>query len=312
MNYPNYQPIPVAEDTQPHHRKYSLLQPKRWQTALLVLLTLFAGCLLLCGSCLVIYMVFPPPQENILIVGLDSREGEGFVTRTDTIMLLGIDTQRLRVNLLSIPRDLFIDVPGYGLQRINTVNVLGEVEQEGRGPHLLAESISQNFGVRIDHYIRMDFDMFVELIDAVGGVTIDVERVIVDNAYPTGNGDEVISVRFESGVQTMDGERALIYARTRHSDDDYQRAERQQQVVSALAKKLLLPTYWPAAISVLSRSIDTDMNLVDMIKVSPPVLLNAGRFDQLIIDRDYILGTQDGNAVPNYDLVSQWLRGRFD
>ncbi len=195
------------------------------------------------------------------------------------------------------------------MQRINTVNVLGEREERGSGPALLAESIDRNFGVRPDRYVRLDFRGFVELIDAVGGITIDVERVIVDNAYPTEDGG-VTSVRFESGVQHMDGARALIYARTRHADDDYHRAERQQQVVSALMVRLKNPGNWPAVLGVLNRYVETDLNLWDMTMLSPSLLLSGGRFERLVIDRDYIRPAE-GYSVPDYEQLAPWIETHF-
>lgn len=282
----------------------------RRNVAIILALVIFMP-VFLCGLTLVFYLVFPPPQTDILVMGLDSREGEGWLARADSIMLVGINPALLRVSLLSIPRDLSVDTPGYGMQRINTVNMLGEMEQAGRGAALLAEAVEQNFGISIERTVRLDFHGFVELIDAVGGITIDVERAIVDNLYPTADGG-VTSIRFESGVQHMDGERALIYARTRHADDDYRRTERQQQVVSALLGRLANPVYWPAALSVLNRSVDTNLTVWDMLRLAPPVILNRGQFEQLVIDRDKITATAGGTAVPDYSQITPWLEGRFD
>lgn len=278
------------------------------------LLVLFAGLMLpvfVCGLGLVVYLVFPPAPTDILVMGLDARPGEGALSRSDSVMLVGIDPARLRVSTLSIPRDVFIEVPGYGLQRINTINMLGEQEAAGRGITLLADSIVQSFGVQPDRYVRLDFTAFVELIDAVGGVTIDVERTIVDDLYPTEDGG-VISIRFDSGIQQMDGERALQYVRTRHADDDYRRAGRQQQVVSALVGRLVNPLRWPAALDVLRRRVDTNLSIGDLLTLAPPVLLSGGRFDQLVLDRDYLLGTAAGNAVPDYEKLKPWLEERFE
>lgn len=275
-----------------------------------ILFGILMGPIFLCGLSLVFYLTFPPPRTNILVLGVDGRGAEGYVSRTDSIMLLGIYPAQLRASLLSIPRDLFIDVPGYGMERVNTVNVLGEMEGEGQGPPLLALALQQTFGINVDRYVRLDFQGFVELIDAVGGVTIDVERAIMDDAYPTEDGG-VISVRFDPGSQQMDGERALIYARTRHADDDYQRASRQQQVLSGLLARLVNPVRWPAALSVLNRYTDTNLTIWDMLTLAAPIALNRGRFEQLVINRDYIAGTPDGNAVPDMNLISPWLEGRF-
>jgi LCP family protein required for cell wall assembly len=260
---------------------------------------------------LLAYLVFPPPQTDILILGLDAREGEGYMARTDSIMLLGIDPAHLRASVLSIPRDVFIDVPGYGSQRINTINVLGEQDRQGGGVDLLIESLAQDFGVNIDRYVRLNFQGFVELVDAVGGLTIDVERAIVDDFYPTEDGG-VQTIRFDSGLQYMNGERALQYARTRYADDDYHRAARQQQVLSALLGNLANPVRWPAVINVLNRHLDTNLTLWDMLRLAPPIVLNGGRFDQLVLNRDYLMGTADGVAVPDYSLILPWLESRFD
>lgn len=304
MNIP---PI-TTHDTQPHRPVQRRL---RRRGCLWLLFALVMAPIFLCGLTLVFYLVFPPPRTNIVIMGLDSREGEGYIARTDSIMLLGVNPAQLRVSLLSIPRDVFIDVPGYGMERINTVNVLGEVEAAGSGPTLLTSALEADFGIDLNRYLRLDFRAFIELIDAVGGVTIDVDRVVVDDAYPTADGG-VVSIRFDPGLQQMDGERALAYVRTRHQDDDYRRAERQQQVISALLGRLVNPLRWPAAVSVLNRYVDTNLTLGDLIALAPPVILNRGRFEQLVIDRDYILGTAEGYAVPNFELLIPWLQGRFE
>lgn len=269
------------------------------------------GCLFVCSVSFAAYLLFPPPHTDILVMGLDSREGEGFVARSDSIMLLGIEPRSLQVSMLSLPRDLFIDVPNYGSQRINTINMLGEVEQAGRGPGLLNEAIAFNFGIQAERYIRIDFETFVRLVDAVGGVTIEVQDTIVDEQYPTPDGG-VMTIRFEAGVQHMNGEQALIYARTRHSSDDYERAERQQQVVSALAQQLANPLNWTGVANVLGQSVDTNLTITDLIRLALPVLVDAGRFDSLVINRDYLMTSNGGGTVPNYELILPWLEGRFD
>jgi LCP family protein required for cell wall assembly len=276
-----------------------------------LLFILFMLPVFCCGLSLVAYLVVPPAPLDILVLGLDARPGEGFVTRTDSIMLVGLQPSRMRVSLLSVPRDLFITVPGYGEQRINTVNVLGENDERGSGPTLLAQSFATSFGVQPDRYVRLNFQGFIDLINAVGGVDINVERTIVDYQYPTENYG-TIEVRFEPGMQHMDGERALQYARTRHSDDDYQRANRQQQVLTALSLKLINPLNWPGALAVITTSMDTNLSPLDIAAHAPTILLNAGRFDRFVIDRDDITVSAAGNAIPNYDTLAPWLEERFD
>lgn len=279
-----------------------------WQ-GFIVALAAFACLLLSCGASVLAYIVLPLPPVNVLVLGLDTRDGEGFTTRTDSIMLLGVNPSRLDAALVSFPRDLFINVPGYGAQRINTINVLGEMEGRGQGPELVRRSIGLSFGVQPTHYVRLDFRAFERLVDAVGGVTIDVERLIVDTAYPTENFGTT-TVRFEPGRQHMDGARALIYSRTRHSDDDYRRAARQQQVVNAFARRLVNPIYWPAVTLVLVDAIDTDLGPLDIFTLAPGLLLNIGSLDQLVIDRDFIR-PGEGGAVPDYDRLIPWMQARF-
>lgn len=297
------QPQPPTPGYQPTPKKRRL----RWRRliAIVLLLPLFS-----CAACLLVYVIIPPPPADVLILGVDARPGEGYVTRTDSIMLLGVQPRRMRVSLLSIPRDLFINVPGYGSQRINTVNVLGELEQAGTGPQLLSSGIANSFGIEPDYYARLNFDAFVQLVDAVGGLTIDVPKTIVDTQYPTRDYG-TITVRFDPGRQRMDGETALIYARTRHADDDYGRAERQQQVLNALMRKLANPLHWGSAITVITLNVDTDMSVLEMLLYAPPVVIGGGTMDRLVIDRDYIL-PGSGGAVPDYNKLAPWLEPRFD
>lgn len=257
----------------------------------------------------VVTLVLPP--LDLLVLGLDARPGEGYVTRTDVIMVVGVQPRRARLNVLSLPRDLFISVPGYSAtQRINTINVLGEVNAPGSGPDLLAASIAQSFGIAPDRYVRLNFGAFVAVVDAVGGVRVNVPRAIVDYQYPTDNYG-TMTVRFEPGWQRMDGETALIYARTRHADDDYGRAERQQQVFTALARKLANPLNWVPAGVAIARNVDTNMNPVEMGLYAPAVMVGSLNVQRLVVDRDYILPGAQG-AVPNYEKLGPWLDGRFD
>ncbi len=297
MPYPYPQPVPVPP------------KKKRRFNCLLLILSVFLIPLFLCGVTLVIYVLIPPAPLTISILGVDARPNEGYVTRTDSIVLMNLRPSSLQVSLLSIPRDLFVNVPNYGLQRVNTVNALGEQEQSGYGPVLFMESIESNFNMDVNHYIRVNFDAFVQLVDGVGGITVDVPRTIVDGYYPTVDGG-TMTVTFEQGVQHLNGEQALQYARTRYTDDDYARAHRQQQVISALSVKLINPLNWFTAVSVLTRNVDSNLNILELGLYAPTFLLNAGRFEQLVIDREYITSS-DGVAVPNYALLDEWLNAHF-
>jgi len=313
LQQPKYQHTPHLYTSLPtpfHHR-----QRRRQRLgcilgcALLILAPL--GCI---SAFLLGYILFPPAPLDLVILGVDARPGQGYLTRTDSVMVLNITPAEGKVSLLSIPRDVFITVPGYGEQRINTINMLGEQEAEGSGPALLKASIQQSFGVGVEHYVRLDFGGFVALVDAVGGVDIDVPKLIIDYEYPTPNGG-VMTVRFDPGREHMDGERALQYARTRHQDDEYQRAGRQQQIVDALIKKLANPlhvTTWPRVWRAIQDHTDTDLSTWDMLRLAPGLLLGWPGREQRVLQREDLIGMKAGYWIPNYEQLLPWIEERFD
>jgi LCP family protein required for cell wall assembly len=264
--------------------------------------------------CMIVYLIFPPDPVDMLILGVDARPGQRYLTRTDAVVLVNVNPGDLGITMLSIPRDVFIYVPDYGEQRINTINVLGEQEAEGSGPALVKASFKESFGVNVENTIRLDFNGFVALVDAVGGVDIDVPKLIIDYEYPTLDGG-IITVRFDPGVEHMDGERALQYARTRHQDDDYQRAERQQQVIDAVVKKLATP--WnvarlPAAWRAFRDHTDTDLSAWDMLRMAPALVLGWPGRDQRVLQREDLIGMKAGYWRPDYDKLNPWIARHFD
>ncbi len=286
---------------------------RHWGRGQGCILSIFVLTLLFLCSCtasLALYIAFPPNALDIVVMGLDSRGNEGAVTRTDSVIVVGVQPSNLTINLLSIPRDIFINTPGYGLQRINTINVLGELDESGSGPQLLSDAIEMSFGIGTDRYMRLDFQAFTSLVDAVGGITIDVPYLVVDNMFPTADYG-IMSVRFEEGRQQMNGETALIYARTRHQDDDYRRAERQQQVVNALSRKLVNPLNWLPAWIAIQQHTETNLNILDIGTIIPPLFIRAGNFNQLVINRDYIL-PGDGYVTPNYNALNPYIQEHFN
>lgn len=180
---------------------------------------------------------------NILLMGIDQRSGvdEPGPYRTDTMIVISINPIRKTVGVLSIPRDLWVNIPGYKQGRINTANSLGDAGgYPGGGPALAAETVRQVLGIPIDKYILINFDVFNAVVNAVApdGVEVCVKETIHDTSYPDA-GYGTITVHFDSGCQTLDSERLLQYARTRHGNTDFDRAERQQEVMRALREKVL-------------------------------------------------------------------------
>lgn len=282
---------------------------RRRSCLVLVLAPLACTAIFLLG-----YFIFPPSPTNMVILGVDARPGEGYLTRTDAVILLNITPGKARITMLSIPRDVFIQVPNYGEQRINTINALGEQETRGSGPALVKASFQESFGVKVENYIRLDFNGFVAVIDAVGGVDIQVPKLIIDYEYPTLDGG-TITVRFDPGEQHMDGERALQYARTRHQDDDYQRAARQQQVVDALMEKLTNPlnvVKWPQVWRTIQKHTDTDLSTWDIIRLGPAVVLGWSGKNHRVLQREDLIGMKAGYWVPNYDQIMPWITKHFN
>lgn len=178
---------------------------------------------------------------NILLLGMGGLGHDGpFLTDTNIIVSLKPSTGQ--VAMISIPRDLGVKIPGLGWYKINYVNALGESQKPGQGAELAKEIIEKTFDLDIHYYVRADFAAFKEIIDEVGGVTVEVERYFIDRMYPAAD-NEYQTVEFFPGAQTMDGQRALIYVRSRHGSNgegsDFARAKRQQKILLALKEKLL-------------------------------------------------------------------------
>jgi polyisoprenyl-teichoic acid--peptidoglycan teichoic acid transferase len=175
---------------------------------------------------------------NILLLGTDARPSDTEPTRTDAIVLVRLDRDSGRVSMLSIPRDLWVSYPGGGAGRINAAFAVGEKKYgPGGGAALAKSTLSKLLGVHVDQFVLINFQGFKTLIDRLGGVNINVPEAISDPAYPTDD-YRTISISFDVGPQLMDGEHALIYARTRHADNDFGRNQRQQLVLMSIFDRI--------------------------------------------------------------------------
>lgn len=240
--------------------------------------------------------VIPDPKgvQNILLVGTDARIGQD-VSRTDTMVWVHLDPQANRVSMMSFPRDLWVNIPGYGQNRINTAYLTGETKLgKGYGPALLKKTVGDLVGVPIDHFVLVNFEGFKTIIDKIGGIYVDVPKVIDDNKYPMDEyeGDvRTMKIHFDAGRQLLDGSKALIYARTRHADSDFGRNQRQQQVLLAIFERLreqgLLGqlTSLDDYTDVLSNYIRTDISRSEMLSfASVGARLHAEDVQRFAID----------------------------
>ena len=193
---------------------------------------------------------FPGKRKlTVLIVGADENRDNrkrvvDTMARTDTILVAQVDVVNQRIHALSIPRDTLVRIPRHGWGKINSAHALG-------GPRLLVETVSNLLGnLQIDHVVIVSYKAFEEAIDALGGVTIEVEKRMV---YHDNWGD--LHVDLHPGVQRLNGKQALGYVRFRHTDSDFHRIERQQKFIRAVKERLKDPSVWMRAPQVLAAGL---------------------------------------------------------
>ncbi len=177
---------------------------------------------------------------SILLLGIDQRCDETGPTRTDSMMILTVDPIGLSASALSLPRDLWVEIPGYRVDRINQAHYLGELnEHPGGGAGLAMETVESLLGVEVDYYAAINFDGFVQFINHIDGIRVDVPEAIDDPIYPDScYGHDPFEI--DAGEQNMNGQIALKYARTRAtSGGDIDRAKRQQLVLLAIRDKIM-------------------------------------------------------------------------
>ena len=234
-------------------------------------------------------------RTNILVMGIDRRPGESFISRTDSMMLMSIDPQSEEASILSIPRDLYAIIPGYGRDRINTAFVYGSAGDNPVGGAALAMStVEYNLGVPVDHYVLVDFSAVTKGVDTLGGVDVFVPYDIDDPTYHDMNyGYDPLYI--PAGLQHLDGRTALKYARTRHVDNDFGRAYRQQQVLLAARDKALglgitgLLARAPELYKRVEQGIRTDLSMEQIVQLSQAAsAIDSENIRNEVLDQDYV------------------------
>jgi LCP family protein required for cell wall assembly len=253
------------------------------------------------------------------MMGIDQREGEEGPWRTDTVLLLTLDPVTVSAGMLSIPRDLWVTIPGYEEQnRINTAHYYGDVYgYPGGGPALARDTVTWNLGVPIHFYVRVNFSAFETLIDEIGGIDLDIPETIDDPYYPDeGYGYEPFYIA--AGQQHLDGKTALKYARTRATfGGDYDRGRRQQDVILAVRDRVVRLKQLPRLISkaptlmeTMGDAVRTDMSLEQAVQlaqlaseIEPEQIVTA------VLDHNYTSAweTPDGAQVliANYEALRE-------
>jgi LCP family protein required for cell wall assembly len=230
---------------------------------------------------------------NILLLGIDKRDDEPIEgTRSDTMMLASIDPVSKSAALVSLPRDMWVNIPGCtarsgcigGQQRINVAHAVG-------GPDLAVQTVTTDFGIPIQYYARVDFRGFQQMVDAVGGVVIDVDWPVKDDEYPTADYG-YMRIYFGPGPQLMDGAQALEYARSRHGVNDFARAGRQQKVIVSVRNRVLqmnMLSRAPELIGIAQNSVSTNLSPVQMLGLAKLMSqIDKDRIANLVIDTNYV------------------------
>jgi LCP family protein required for cell wall assembly len=210
-------------------------------------------------------------------------------------MMVFINERDQRIGILSVPRDLWVFVPGHGHTRINTVDALGErTNHPNGGLGLFDRTMRHNFDIPVDHYVRIDFRGFEDMIDELGGVTVDVKSPMNDRFpypyHPSG----WATLRLAAGRQTMDGRTTLCYCRSRMTTSDFDRSRRQRQVMVALGTKLLTlntlrraPKLWDE----FHATVDTDLTAAKALKLAYVVQgIGAQNIRSAALDRSATTG----------------------
>ncbi|MCD4752499.1 MAG: LCP family protein [Anaerolineaceae bacterium] len=244
----------------------------------------------------VIYFLFPQ-NSTILILGLDrSLEEDTWYSRSDTIIISQLKMVSGEVAMLSIPRDLWVTIPGYGENRINTAHYFAEVNNPGTGPQAAIQTIEANFGVTIDHYVRLKLEEFPRLIDAMGGITLELDEAMGG---------------LEAGTHKLDGTEALVFVRDRVGTDDFFRMKQGQVFLKAVIDRLKEPGAWvrfPLILGTAQSLVDTDIPVWQWPRLM--MVLMRGIPDQFTsetLGRDmvnpYITAGGANVLLPNWEMI---------
>jgi LCP family protein required for cell wall assembly len=249
----------------------------------------------------------PDGVVNIALLGIDQRPNEGGF-RTDSLMILSLDPQDGTATLISIPRDLYVYIPGWRIDRINTADPRG-------GFDMLRSTLLYNFGLTMDHWVLVNFWNFTSIVDSLGGLDVQVTGYLADECGRR-------FWRYAPGTYHMDGFTALCYVRMREASSDFDRMRRQQEVVLALFDKILSLdglSHIPDLYSRFNSSVQGDLTLGDILPLVPlggQLAADRSRLRQYSIDATMVTAWRvpySGAAVllPKWDAIHQMLLTAF-
>lgn len=254
---------------------------------------------------------------NLLLLGSDQRIGREETWRTDSLIVVAIRPRTGLVAMLSVPRDLWVDIPGHGPDRINVADYLGETSQgPGGGPALVAATLKENLGIPIDASARIHYQGLARIIDALGGINVTSDRAYDEWFWDETAPDGVSHMVVVTGTQRMDGRLALQYARARHGTSDFDRSRRQQQILLALRDAAMRPEVLPrlpALLMALSDTVETDLkpgqilSLLGLALRLKPEAFRGRVFDSTMV-RDWVTPGGAQVLLPNRARIEQVWR----
>jgi len=246
-------------------------------------------------------------QVNILVLGSDWRPGSGY--RTDVILLVSLNPNLGTASLVSFPRDLYVDIPGRGKNRINTAHPMG-------GFPLTVATFQQNFGVTIDYYVLTNFQGFVNIVDSLGGIDVYAAKNLTDQCKLPQAQNGYCSVG--PGLVHMDGQTALWYVRSRYSTSDFDRTRREQEVLIALFNKLMSLNALariPELYQYYRSSVETNLPLdvaISLAPLAPQLLADPSRIQRYAIGPGQVTPTRTESGasvlIPNVEAIREILR----
>jgi len=246
-----------------------------------------------------------PMRTNILLLGIDRTPQGSVVGRSDTLILTSIQPTKGEIVMLSIPRDLWVTIPGVGENRINAAHLFAENDQPGTGPAAALDTVQHNFGVDVDYYVRIQFEGLRTFVDALGGITLELDSVMG---------------KFPPGEYLLDGETALAFVRDRSGGDDFFRMGHAQIFMRATLKQLLDPRVWPrlpGAFFAMQDFVDCNVPIWQM----PRLLVALARtgvegIEMRSIDRTMVTGTTTAEGaqvlLPDWSAINPLLLELFD
>lgn len=245
----------------------------------------------------------PKDVKTFMLLGSDYRPQMGY--RTDVILLVSVNVKQGKVNLLSFPRDLWVNIPGWEMQRINTAQPHGGFE-------LLGDTLAENFGFRPNNYALIDFEGFKSIIDLLGGIDVRVEKAMSDEC----NFNDSRWCTIEPGIVPMDGEYALWYVRARYNSSDFDRTRRAQEVVQAVVKRsfsIQSLMKAPQLISAANEFVETTIQTSDLL----PLLFRIGKLTKADSTNTFTIGPNEATGwitpggadvlLPNNEAIHQIL-----